>query len=105
LSLIIALLIVALITFLIISYTLGKGGATSAGVRSPIQRAKSVECLAQIKKVEMQVQLYSAEHGRYPENLEAVEGLTDADLRCPVTGKYYLYDAASGRVSCQDHVR
>jgi hypothetical protein len=72
---------------------------------NPVQRAKSVECLAQIRKVEMQVQLYSVQNGRYPERLDMLEALAEPDLHCPVTKSRYMYDPQSGRVSCPDHLR
>lgn len=105
LSLIISLLVIAVIAFLVISYSLGNRGVPSSTAQSPLQRAKNVECLAQIKKIEMQVHLYSVQNGKYPVNLGEVEGLFDSDLRCPVTGNPFLYDPESGRVSCQDHRR
>jgi hypothetical protein len=81
-----------------------RGGEAVPGV-SPVQRAKSVECLAQIRKLELQVQLHSVQSGRYPESLGMLEGLSESDLHCPVTHNYYLYDSQSGRVSCPDHIR
>jgi len=105
LSLIISLLVVALIAFLVISYLMGQRGQAPGGSVSPIQRAKNVECLAQIRKIETQVQLYSVQNGQYPESLGELEALKESDLRCPVTGNGFLYDPESGHVSCQDHRR
>jgi hypothetical protein len=102
-SLIVALLITALLAFFAVLYFSGQHGLDSAGSKSPIQRAKNVQCLAQIKKLEMQVQLYSAQNGRYPENLEMLDGLNEIDLYCPVTQSRYGYDLRSGRISCPDH--
>ncbi|UCF70354.1 MAG: type II secretion system protein GspG [candidate division WOR-3 bacterium] len=104
LSLIMSLLVVGLVAFLVIGYMSGKGGGDSAAV-SPIERAQSVECLAQVKKIEIQVQMYSVQNGRYPETLEMVEGISERDLHCPVTQNAYDYDPQSGRVSCPDHIR
>ncbi len=104
LSLIMSLVIVGFIAFLVIGYMSGKGGGESA-VDSPIERAQSVECLAQVKKVEIQVQMYSVQNGRYPETLELVETISEPDLRCPVTRNAYGYDPQSGRVLCPDHIR
>ena len=75
------------------------------GSGSPIERARNVQCLAQIEKIDMQVQLYRVRHGQYPENLEDVEDLSPQDLRCPVTQSPYQYDPQSGRVACPDHLR
>ena len=105
LSLIISLLIVALLAFLVITYMTGRHGPAPGQAESPIQRAKNVECLAQIRKIETQVQFYSVQHGQYPASLGEVGGLLEEDLFCPVRGNRYLYDAESGRVACLDHTR
>jgi hypothetical protein len=105
LSLIIALVIIALMAFLAVRYFAGPGGSETGGRDSPIARARDVQCLAQIKKIEMQVQIYSVRHGQYPDNLEVLEDLVPEDLCCPVTQSPYQYDPQSGRVSCPDHIR
>jgi competence protein ComGC len=105
LSLILSLLVIAFTAFLIVGYLSGQRDGTTGAVDSPIKRARSVECLGQIRKIEMQVQLYSVQNGRYPEGLSGLRTLSEADVRCPVTQNYYQYDVLSGRVSCPDHVR
>jgi len=105
LSLIMSLLVIALIALFAVVYFRGKRGPESPSGDSPIQRARNVQCLAQIKKIEMQVQLYSVQNGRYPEDLGMLEGLAEPDLRCPITQRHYQYDPQSGRVSCPDHIR
>ena len=57
----------------------------------------------QIKKVELKVHLYYVEKSQYPEDLSSLEGVSDIDLRCPVTKNIYLYDPSTGRISCPDH--
>lgn len=104
-SLIVALLIIALVAFFAIRYFGGQRGLESVGSESPIHRAKSVQCMAQIKKIEMQIQVNGVQNGRYPRNLGEVKGLSESDMHCPVTGSHYLYDVESGRVSCPDHIR
>lgn len=104
LALILSLLVIALTASIVIAYLSGQGGGAS-GVESPIKRARNVECLAQVKKVEMHVQIHSVQNGRYPGSLDMVDDLSEADLRCPVTQKDYQYDPQSGRVSCPDHLR
>jgi hypothetical protein len=105
LTLIAALLVIALMAFIAIRYFAGQPGSETAGEGSPIERARNVQCLAQIEKIEMQVQLYNVENGQYPGNLEVLEGLKQQDLRCPLTQNAYHYDPQSGRVSCPDHIR
>jgi hypothetical protein len=105
LSAIISLLIIALVAFFAILYYQGQRSLESGDIGSPIQRVKNVQCLAQIKKIEMQIQVNGVQNGRYPGDLGKVKGLSESDLRCPVTGSHYLYNAKSGRVSCPDHIR
>ena len=105
LSLIIALLIMAFLAFFAIRYFTGQHGVDSRGSESPLQRAKSVQCFAQIKKIELQIQLFSAQNGRYPENLEMLDELDELDLYCPVTQSQYEYIQQMGRVYCPDHPR
>ena len=105
LSLIVSLVIVALIALFAVLYLQGQSGSEPARGDSPIQRARNVRCLTQIKKIEMQVQLYRVQNDRYPEALEVLEGLAKPDLHCPVTRSLYQYDPQSGMVSCPDHIR
>jgi hypothetical protein len=105
LSLIIALLIMAFLAFFAIRYFTGQHGFDSGGSESPLQRAKNVQCLAQIKKIELQIQLFSAQNGRYPENLEMLDELDELDLYCPVSQSRYDYIQHTGRVYCPDHPR
>ena len=105
LSMIAALLMIALMVFLAIRIFAVRQGTETSGRGSPIERARNVQCLAQIEKIEMQVQLYGVRLGRHPETLEVLEGLGPDDLRCPVTRSPYQYDPQSGRIFCPDHVK
>jgi hypothetical protein len=101
--LILSLLTIAVVVFVAISLYTGRGSVGSESIGTPIDRAKSIECEAQIRKVKMQLQIYRFENDKYPARLNLVEGLSNPDLQCPVTGSSFEYDAASGRVSCPDH--
>lgn len=103
--LLVSLLVIGLILFVVMGYLSGRPGGTSGRIDRPIDRAQAVECLAQVRKVQMLVQLYSAEHGRFPEGLEGLEGLVETDRQCPLTQRRFGYDPGSGRVSCPDHPR
>ena len=105
LSVIMSLLTIALIALIAIILLRGPQGSSGSGAESPIQRAKNVHCLAQIKKIEMEVQLYCVQHGKYPASLGMLGGLEESDFQCPVTGTGYEYDPHSGRISCPDHIR
>jgi competence protein ComGC len=98
-----SLLIVAATVFIAFSLYTGQGKLGEEDIRIPVERARSVECEAQIRKVKIQVDLYQFDNGRYPERLSVLDDLTVTDLCCPVTGSPYDYDAGSGTVSCPDH--
>lgn len=102
-GLVFSLLIVAVMATIAISLYTGQRGVGSEDLDTPIQRARSIECEAQLRKVKMQVDLYQFDNGRYPESLSILDDLTVADLRCPVTATPYDYDPGSGTVSCSDH--
>ncbi len=101
--LVLSLLIVAAAVFVALSLYTGQGSVGSENITAPVERARSIECEAQIRKVKIQLQLYRYENDRYPESLELLEGLSAADLCCPVTSSPYEYDAGSGLVSCPAH--
>ena len=105
LSLIAVLLMIAVMAFLAIRLFVVRQGSETVGRSSPIERARNVQCLAQIEKVDMQVQLYRVRHGQYPGNLEVLEDLSPEDLHCPVSQSPYGYDPQSGRITCPDHIR
>ena len=104
-SLIISLVFLAFIVVLVVFYLGRQDKAGREETTTPLARARSVECLAQIKKVEMQVHLYYVEKNQYPGELRSLEGISDSDLLCPVTQSFYLYDSRTGRLSCPDHTK
>jgi hypothetical protein len=105
LSLIISLVVIAFIAFFAVILLKDPQGEGGEGAESPIQRARNVQCLAQIEKIEMEVQLYGVQHGHYPARLDMLGGLEQTDLYCPVTRTRYEYDPQSGKLSCPDHIR
>ena len=100
-----SLLIVAVMVIIAISLYTRQGRVGQEDLDTPIQRARSVECEAQLRRVKMKVDLYRLDNDRYPESLEVLEDMPTTDLRCPVTGSPYEYDAVRGMVSCPDHIR
>jgi competence protein ComGC len=103
--LVLSLLVVAAAVFIALSLYTGQSSVGSENITTPVERARSIECEAQIRKVKMQLQLYRYENDRYPESLGSLEGLSATDFCCPVTSSPYDYDAGSGLVSCPDHKR
>ncbi len=83
----------------------GQNGPGSEDIRSPVERARSVECEALVRKVKMQVDLYRFENDRYPQRLGVLEVLSATDLSCPVTDTPYHYDNEAGKVWCPAHAR
>ncbi|KPK63864.1 hypothetical protein AMJ83_05290 [candidate division WOR_3 bacterium SM23_42] len=104
-SLVLSLVILAFVVVIGIAYLGRQQSGASGDTSTPLARARSVECLAQIKKVEMHVHLHYVEKGQYPKALRGLEGVSDSDLRCPVTESLYRYDSETGRIFCPDHTK
>jgi hypothetical protein len=103
-ALIIALVIIGIIVIAALSvYTGGTGDEDSK--TSPIERAKNVQCLSQIRRVEMSIQTYRYEHGHFPQTLSELGDMSEEDFFCPVTGSQYTYDVGTGTLNCPDHIR
>ena len=103
---IVALVIVGILVYFVMkTYTASfpKREDGTPDLQSPIDRGKGVQCLAQRKRVETAVKMYSVQNGVLPSSLSEVSGLTDKDLRCPITGNPFSYNSKSGRVTCPDH--
>ncbi len=104
LSVILSLLIVAVI--ILAALMLYKGSPTQGNsVTSPIERGKAVQCLAQVRRVELAIRMYQANKGTYPSSLDELETLSSEDFYCPVTGSPFDYDPRTGKVTCPDHAR
>jgi hypothetical protein len=103
--LIVSVLAIAVAVFIAMSLYTGRGGVEPQDITAPIDRARDIGCASQIRKIEMQIQIYRVENDQYPQRLEMLEGLSDLDFCCPVTNNRYYYDASSGQVSCPDHIR
>jgi hypothetical protein len=70
-----------------------------------MERVRNVECLAQARKIETEVQIYYVREGVYPADLLDLPGVAESDLCCPVTNSQYLYDPETGKIHCPDHIR
>ena len=97
-----SLLIAAIIVYVAITlYTGGKD--QDEVIKSPLERGKGVQCLAQIRRIETALQMYRAEHAQYPSDLSELDDLSDDEFFCPVTGSRYDYNPTTGKVTCPDH--
>lgn len=101
--LIVTLLAITVAVFIAMSLYTGRGGVDPQDMAAPIDRASDISCASQIRKIDMQIQIYRLENGQYPQQLDQLEGLSDMDFYCPVTNNRYFYDVGSGQVSCPDH--
>jgi len=104
----VGLLLVVLIIGLATAVYLGLGRSQSDGngedglaTTTPgraIEKAKSVECANNLRQLRMLIQTEMTVEGEYPRKLNADSG--GALTHCPVSGKAYVYDPRTGRVSC-----
>ncbi len=102
LVLIIALVIVAVLVYKAgIIYT--RGSRENQTAVAPLERANILQCQTQIRKIEMAIQIYYTENGKYPEKLEDLNDISAQETFCPVTGQAYIYNSENGSVICPQH--
>jgi hypothetical protein len=104
-AVIVALVLATILIVFVINYYTGSSREKS--IQAPIDKAKSVTCLAQRHNIELVIRYYHAEESKYPSSLEELmeysNDLTDKSFHCPVTGNPYNYDPQTGKVACPDH--
>ncbi len=105
LSIILSLIIITII--ILIALMLYRGGTTheTGSVTAPIEKGKAVQCLAQVRRVEMAIKMYQTENSTYPSTLDELKTLSSEDFYCPVTNSHYEYNPRTGKVTCPDHPR
>ncbi len=102
-SMVISLVIILVLIWIFFSYgTRSLGGRAQVGPpQQVIGQAKDLVCrdnLRQIRQALQLAQMGEAED-HFPASLDNL-GLSQEQLKCPVSGEAYAYDPASGRVSC-----
>ena len=102
-TLIISMVITALLVVLALLLFTRSTTIDEGGVTAPIEKGKSVQCLAQRRRVETSLQMYQAEHGRFPSSLNDLTDLSDDEFQCPVTKASYMYQPITGKMICPDH--
>jgi hypothetical protein len=70
-----------------------------------LQRAKEVECMNNLHQIRQAIQMFVAEQGTYPLNLQSVRFPAGVRPICPVTKAPYTYDPTTGKVMCPQHPR
>jgi hypothetical protein len=92
------LVIIAIIALVVVGYyglsSEGEGEAEKPSTpRQAIDRGKAVECASNLRSLRSEIELFYAEHGRYPEKFNP-----SGDVgTCPVSGKPYVYDPQTTR--------
>ncbi len=109
-----ALLVVILIIALIVAFVYigqqtekqrGKGQPERTTYGMALERAKEVECLNNLQQIRQALQMFVAEHGTYPPQLQAIRLPASVQPICPVTKVPYTYDPNGGTVRCPQHPR
>jgi Tfp pilus assembly protein PilE len=106
-SLVELLVVVALIAILIcVVYPRAVGHheqtRKSVAPTAPADRAREVQCMANLRQVRAAIVMYVQSNEDYPQTLEELRPsfLSGSQTQCPVTGRAYSYDAVAGRVWC-----
>ncbi len=81
----------------------GQQAQTTYG--AALQRAKEVECMNNLSQVRQAVQMFVAEQGTNPPNLQSVRFPSGVQPYCPITKVPYTYDPTTGTVKCPQHPR
>lgn len=68
-----------------------------------IDRARDIECRSRLRILDNALQIYMTENGHPPEHLDQLAEVDPSAGYCPVTGKAYVYDVQTGRVTCPGH--
>ena len=111
-ALLIPMVIAAILTVIII-ITLTGGKKEGAGdLHTSLDRGKSIQCLARIKKLDTATKFYYMQKSDYPESLKLLYeleeyrdlcDLSEKDFQCPTTGDSYNYDPKTGKITCPVH--
>ena len=102
--LVVAAIIIVAAYFILPGY-LG-GGKTKNGevdrVHTPIGQAESVDCRNNLNQIRSAIEMEqtSGEEGRAPASIADLGPSMSSVSKCPISGKEYSYEAATGRVSC-----
>lgn len=96
------LIVIAIIALIVVGYygltRNGEDGEeTPSTPRQAIDRGMMVECAANLRNLRAEIQIFNAEHGRYPQTFTP----SGAVGSCPVSGEAYVYDPATGAISCR----
>ncbi len=81
----------------------GQQAQTTYG--AALERAKEVECMNNLHQVRQAIQMFVAEQGANPPNLQSVRFPAGVQPICPIAKVPYTYDPTTGTVKCPQHPR
>jgi hypothetical protein len=98
-------ILVALAAWLLPRYlTSTKNAAGQTTIQAPIQRAQGVDCGNNLHQIRLAITMAQQTDDHYPATLNELltngSGLSRQMLVCPDSKMPYVYDPATGRVSC-----
>ncbi len=70
-----------------------------------LERAKEVECMNNLNQIRQTVQMFVAEQGSYPPNLQSIRLPAGVQPICPIAKVPYAYEPTTGNVKCPQHPR
>ena len=97
-EIIVVVVIIALLAGVYLALIRGRGGGEeeASTPKAAMDKARGVECAANLQQLRALMQMRQVEDGEHPAALDPSSAMS----RCPVTDKPYSYDARTGRVWC-----
>lgn len=97
-EIIVVVVIIALLAGVYLGLIRGRGNGEDepSTPKAAMDKARSVECAANLQQLRALMQMRQVEGAEHPAALDP----TSAMARCPVSDKPYSYDARTGRVWC-----
>lgn len=100
-EMLVVIVIIAILAIILIPKYTGINAVGKDKINAPIQRAHGVECQNNLQQIRNAITLYNTQNEQYPPSLDAVSSsMSSTSFKCPVSGNPYIYDPASGKVSC-----
>jgi type II secretory pathway pseudopilin PulG len=98
-------ILAALAAWLLPRYlTSTKNAAGQTTIQAPIQRAQGADCSNNLHQIRLAITMAQQTDEHFPASLNELltngSGLSRQMLVCPVSNMPYVYDPATGRVSC-----
>ncbi len=99
-ALFVVLLISAILIVIAVKTLFVRYPENPTNITAPIDRAKKIECVNNLRNIRMKINLYYSENSRYPNSLNELSNVAPF---CPVSNKNYQYDNTNGQITCPDH--